>query len=475
MFDAQRTGKATRMDSSSFDHLVRRFGGALSRRDGAKALLAAAVGAVVIIQGDAQPDQDAAARANKPRPTGRCGDGSGKANSCKKNSQCCTGWCASGRCRCKPNAMACANNDECCAGLCTAGACDGGAKGEGARCEMTDNCGDGLSCEKKKCVRDTSPSPTPVPPPSWAPTVTFGTYGTGTGQFQSVWNSSLTTDELELYVADVQSQHIAVWTRSSTTGYDWSNTSTVGSSSDLTFPADVIVSADNLTLWILDKGLPGVSVWKRPNVSSAWAFDSTIGNGTGDGNDQFQQPYAFAMSSNELEMYFSDWYSARIEVWTRTSTSAPWTASAPLGSYGTGTDQFAGPGGLTLSADNLELYVADTDGYRVCQWKRTTVGGAWSAVTTFGSQGSGPGQFNAPQDVQISSDGLYLYVSESINCRFSMWSRASATDTWTPVTTYGSSGSGPNQFGRPAGITLRDTELYIADASNRRVSNWSTS
>lgn len=61
---------------------------------------------------------------------GPCGNGGPKANRCKRNADCCTGYCDKnagrvyGRCRCKRAGQACASNRQCCKGsTCRQGRC----------------------------------------------------------------------------------------------------------------------------------------------------------------------------------------------------------------------------------------------------------------------------------------------------------------------------------------------------------------
>jgi predicted outer membrane repeat protein len=126
------------VDHSSFDRIARLLGGAASRRTGFKALGALlAFGAV---------DADARKRA-RPGKEGPCGNGKRKANSCKKNSDCCTGICntklgrknrdGKGRCRCLQKGTACTVSKNCCNSMsCTSGVC-GNTPAPGPTCSCS--------------------------------------------------------------------------------------------------------------------------------------------------------------------------------------------------------------------------------------------------------------------------------------------------------------------------------------------------
>ncbi|MGI9253311.1 MAG: hypothetical protein ACR2J8_06165 [Thermomicrobiales bacterium] len=103
---------------------------------------------------------------------------------------------------------------------------------------------------------------------------------------------------------------------------------------------------------------------------------------------------------------------------------------------------------------------------------------AWYNQTTFGSQGTGADEFSSPNGVFVSPDGLTAWVADGNNNRISVWTRPGTTGAnatnWTNQTTFGADGSDPNQFsypgdvfGSPDGLTV-----WIGDDSNNRVSVW---
>jgi DNA-binding beta-propeller fold protein YncE len=82
----------------------------------------------------------------------------------------------------------------------------------------------------------------------------------------------------------------------------------------------------------------------------------------------------------------------------------------------------------------------------------------------FGSQGSGPGQFNFPSAIAVDSEDM-VYVTEQRNHRVSIFK----TDG-TFVTTFGSWGKGQGQFSGPNGIAVdKDGFIYVADHNNGRI------
>ena len=81
-------------------------------------------------------------------------------------------------------------------------------------------------------------------------------------------------------------------------------------------------------------------------------------------------------------------------------------------------------------------------------------------LRSFGSQGSGPGQFNAPQGVTVDDDGNILVV-DCLNHRIQKF-----TSDYKHITSVGSYGSNPLQFDRPVSVSISPITKKIA------ISDW---
>ncbi len=87
----------------------------------------------------------------------------------------------------------------------------------------------------------------------------------------------------------------------------------------------------------------------------------------------------------------------------------------------------------------------------------------------FGTAGSEPGQLSSP--VGIGIGGLLAYVADSGNNRVNVY-----TVTGTYNSTFGSEGTGAGQFKRPTGLAV-DSEhnIYVADTGNNRIEKFNSS
>ena len=84
-----------------------------------------------------------------------------------------------------------------------------------------------------------------------------------------------------------------------------------------------------------------------------------------------------------------------------------------IGSYGTGPLQFNNPSGIAICGDII--YVAEYEGHRI---HKLTLGGKF--LDTFGSKGSGNGQFSCPYAICIGPDGR-IYVVDNGNHRIQVF------------------------------------------------------
>jgi len=82
--------------------------------------------------------------------------------------------------------------------------------------------------------------------------------------------------------------------------------------------------------------------------------------------------------------------------------------------------------------------------------------------STFGSFGSGDDNFNQPRS--MATDGDYLYICDSANSRIKKH-----TLEGTYVSQIGEFGTGNGQFKLPTGIATDGTYLYVADYTNKRI------
>ena len=121
------------MDSARFDTLTKSLSTPGTRRGALGGLLAGTFSLLGLADGAAKNRRRVSAE-------GPCGDGSGKANSCEKDKDCCTRVCKHGRCRCKKLGEGCKDDRNCCASF-----------------------GQPMRCQSGSCQTDVPPPPPTLP------------------------------------------------------------------------------------------------------------------------------------------------------------------------------------------------------------------------------------------------------------------------------------------------------------------------
>ncbi|MCF6211672.1 MAG: hypothetical protein L3J88_09940 [Gammaproteobacteria bacterium] len=120
-----------------------------------------------------------------------------------------------------------------------------------------------------------------------------------------------------------------------------------------------------------------------------------------------------------------------------------------------------GPRGVAVNSATGVLYIADTGNDRIV--RRSTAG----SFSTWGSTGSGNGQFNRPTGIAVDNNGD-IYVADTMNHRIQKFNANGAF-----ITAWGSHGSGLGQFDMPTDVDVAligsMTFVYVADSNNHRV------
>lgn len=314
----------------------------------------------------------------------------------------------------------------------------------------------------------------------WGNDTLVGSQGTGPSSFHYPAELALSPDGLTAFIADSANDRISVWSRPSAGSTAWANLATFGSTGPaadrIKNPRGVAVTPNGLMALVADTDHHQMTVWTRPSAGSTdWTRQTAFGSyGTGD--NQFDYPIGGAISPDGLTAWAVDYRHSRISVWNRTSPTVVFTHQKNFGSEGTGPSNFKIPTGMAVTSDGLTACVVDNNNNRVSVWVRPdAISTDWTNRTTFGSFGTGPGEFFGPHRVAVAPDGLTAWITDGSNRRVSVWTRPSAGSTaWTNQALFGSFGTGPSNFSNPDGIAVTPDGLttLVADLGLHRVSVW---
>jgi hypothetical protein len=129
-----------------------------------------------------------------------------------------------------------------------------------------------------------------------------------------------------------------------------------------------------------------------------------------------------------------------------------------FGSYGTGEGEFDHPFDCDVFGDYV--YVTDTFNARI---QRFDLHGNYAGQ--LGSVGTGEGEFDHPMGIVV--DYRYIWVVDCRNHRVQVFNHDGVF-----MFSYGSWGSGPNNLIYPTNISQSDTYVYVQDPGNSRYVIW---
>jgi DNA-binding beta-propeller fold protein YncE len=181
-------------------------------------------------------------------------------------------------------------------------------------------------------------------------------------------------------------------------------------------------------------------------------------SGINDGD--FNEPYGIAIDTLGL-VYVSD-ENQRIQIFDRTGVF-----QTKFGGFGFSDGFFYYPHGLTVN-DSCQIYVADSFNHRLQRFGVPPPSSAPPFLLSWGSAGSGVGQFWKPYELAV--EPWFVYVADAFNKRIQKFdSHGSFIKTW------GSPGSGPGEFNEVLGVAVDNLgHVFVSDALNNRIQKFDT-
>jgi DNA-binding beta-propeller fold protein YncE len=275
---------------------------------------------------------------------------------------------------------------------------------------------------------------------------TWGSFGTGSGQFYYPEGVAVDSGG-NVYVADFYNYRIQVFDSSGNFLRTWGSYGT--GNGQFYYPGGVAVGSGG-NVYVADTGNSRIQVF-----TGTGTYISKIGDRSADGS--FYYPFGMAVDSVG-NVYVADSGNNRIQVFDSGGNFL-----RAWGSYGSDNGQFRYPSGVAVgSSDNV--YVTDTNNNRI-----QVFDGSGNFLRTWGSYGAGDGQFQDPVGVAVDSVGN-VYVADGGFAEGHI-SRIEVFDSGGNfLRTWGSYGTGDGQFQYPFGVSVDSVgNVYVADTSNNRI------
>ena len=162
----------------------------------------------------------------------------------------------------------------------------------------------------------------------------------------------------------------------------------------------------------------------------------------------------FGVTVNQEEVIVSDFLNNCVSVFSPTGEKLK-----SFGTLGSGHGQFSNPGGVAVDSEE-NILVVDCGNHRI---QKFTANGQF--LTAVGTKGNGPLQFDNPRDIAYNASNNKLYVIDAGNNPVQV-----LNSNLTFSSTFGKKGSGKGQFNDPCGIACNSTgKIYVADYGNNRI------
>jgi YD repeat-containing protein len=284
----------------------------------------------------------------------------------------------------------------------------------------------------------------------------FGEKGSGEKQFNAPVAAAI-DHEGNVWVVDHNNDRIEEWSSTGT----WLHTYGAKGTKELQFesPEGIAINTNTASPSYGDVYIADKSNNRIEELSPEGKYIRTFGT-KGKEPGQLTAPEGIAIvpagattSATSGEVWVGDSGDDRVDEFTETGEYI-----GSFGTEGSGEGQFKGPDGIAFSGE--DAYVVDSGNDRVQEF---SMSGQY--LTKFGVKGTGNGQFEAPYGIATEPVSGDLYVADSANNRIQEFSPTGAF-----LVAYGKKGEGGGEFSGPDGVAVSPAgDIYVADTANNRV------
>jgi DNA-binding beta-propeller fold protein YncE len=291
----------------------------------------------------------------------------------------------------------------------------------------------------------------------------FGSTGTGDGQFRTPYGVSTGFDPVTgrelVYVADAQNSRVQVFELDGTFVGKFGVAGDPDRPGTLTTLRRVSVATDGSgDVWVADLWGWRAERWAR--TPSGWEYAQTIGSALPEPTDDavFHEPRGLVVDGAGVVTVMDSIHHRLVLM------NLDGTLIDACGRRGDGNGEYNWPRDLAIDEATGDLWTVDTKKNRIqilrpdCSW-----------LASRGSAGSDVGQFNWPRAIEIRQSDGTAWIADTQNHRVVVWDVA----TRTAVGQFGTGNPGnlANQLNRPMGIAVDEAtgHIFVADTINNRI------
>ena len=226
----------------------------------------------------------------------------------------------------------------------------------------------------------------------------FGSYGSGQGQFWSPWGVAV-DDDGNLLVTEQSNHRIQMLT--SAGKFIKAVSRTESKPLEFNQPMGIVIHPLNKMVYVVDRYNYRVQIL-NPDLT----FFSSFGR-RGRFMGEFYYPWGIACDSTG-NVYVTDNHSVQV------FTADGLKCLRKFGDYGSGNGELSFPTSISIDSDDV-VYITEQNNHRVSVF---TCEGKF--LTSFGTVGSGPGEFDSPRGIAVDKNGV-IYVTDTGNNRLQLF------------------------------------------------------
>jgi DNA-binding beta-propeller fold protein YncE len=198
------------------------------------------------------------------------------------------------------------------------------------------------------------------------------------------------------------------------------------------------------------------------NVQQTYVFVRQWGS-HGIGNGQFQRVHDVEVDPSEKYLYTTDRDGNRVQVFDKNGTFL-----FKLGSKGLGDGQFNVPYSAYVDSKG-DVWISDRGNHRIQEFD-SKGNFLFKFGNTDGHPSSAPGKFDNPRQVAVDKEVKFLYVVDSKNNRIEKF-----YTNGTFVKSWGSKGTGDGQFDLPISLVIDSKgNIIVNDLGNSHIQKFDT-